>query len=335
MSPGVEQVLAESRVAALPALRAAVESMPYALRRIACYHFGWLDAFGSPIQAGSGKMVRSALTLLSARAVGGDPATAVPAAVAVELVHNFSLLHDDIMDGDRTRRHRGSAWSVFGVLAALLAGDALWALALRVLAGAPHADRSLPILTEALWWLMDGQSADADFPHRTEVTVAECEAMAAGKTGSIMGCACALGALLGGGSARQIAALREMGEQLGLAFQLVDDLLGIWGDPEAMGKPGGDLVNRKKSLPVVAALNSGTPAGNELAAFYRAERELTELEQVRAAELIQSAGGRDWAQTEAERRLARAVVLLAHADPQPVAAEALSLLAAHLTHRDR
>ncbi|MBM7771868.1 geranylgeranyl diphosphate synthase type I [Actinokineospora baliensis] len=334
MSPGVEQVLTESRGAVLPALRAAVAAMPYPMRRIACYHFGWSDAFGSPVHTDSGKMVRSALALLCARAVGGDPTSAIPAAVAVELVHNFSLLHDDIMDGDRTRRHRGAAWTVFGVPAALLAGDALWALALRVLAAAPHADRSLPILTDALWWLMDGQSADADFPHRTEVTVAECEAMAAGKTGSIMGCACALGALLGGGTTGQIAALREMGEQLGLAFQLVDDLLGIWGDPGTTGKPGGDLVNRKKTLPVVAALNSGTAAGVELAAFYRGDRALTESEQTHAAHLIQSAGGRDWAQLEAERRLAEATTLLTRANPHPGAAEALATLATHLAHRD-
>ncbi|SES11789.1 polyprenyl synthetase family protein [Actinokineospora terrae] len=336
MGPGIEQLLAESRTAVLPALRAAVDSLPPAMRRIACYHFGWLDVCGLPVRGDGGKMVRSALTLLSARAVGGDPVAAVPAAVAIELVHNFSLLHDDIMDGDRTRRHRGTAWAVFGVPTALLAGDALWALALRVLAAGPHADRALPQLTEALWRLMDGQSADADFPHRRSVTVAECEAMSAGKTGAVMACATALGALFGGASAHRVTLLRDMGEHLGMAFQLVDDVLGIWGDPETMGKPGADLVHRKKSLPVVAALNSGTVAGAELAAVYLdVEGELSAAEQVRVAGLISSAGGREWALSEADRHLSLAAAALAEAEPVGAAAESLGVLAGHLVRRDR
>ncbi|GAA3060727.1 polyprenyl synthetase family protein [Actinokineospora globicatena] len=334
MGPGTEQLLATSRAAVLPALRAAVDSLPPAMRRIACYHFGWVDACGAPIEADSGKMVRSALTLLSAEAVGGDPADAVPAAVAIELVHNFSLLHDDIMDGDRTRRHRGTAWAVFGVPAALLAGDALWALALRVLAAGPHADRALPLLTEALWRLMDGQSADADFPHRHSVTLAECEAMAAGKTGAVMACATALGALFGGATPDQLALLRDMGEHLGLAFQLVDDLLGIWGDPTTTGKPGADLVHRKRSLPVVAALTSNTPAGAELATLYLAtDHPMTTPEQTRAATLITTAGGRTWATTQAELHLAQATTALRRTNPPAPALANLLALADHFAHR--
>ncbi|WP_026425024.1 polyprenyl synthetase family protein [Actinokineospora inagensis] len=329
MGVEIEQVLVECQAAVAPALRQAVDTLPPAMRRIACYHFGWTDEHGDPALTPGGKMVRPVLTLLSARAVGGRLADAVPAAVAVELVHNFSLLHDDIMDGDRTRRHRPSAWAVFGVPAALLAGDALWALALRVLADRPDGVR---LLTAALWDLVDGQAADTDFPNRSGVTVAECEAMAAGKTGAVMACACALGALTGGGTPHQVDRMHHMGRQLGLAFQLTDDLLGIWGDPRSTGKPGTDLVNRRKSLPVVAALNSGTGAGTELARLYG--RPLAGDEIDRAAELVEIAGGRSWARERVAHHLRTARESLGAADPDPEVAAHLTSLAGHLAHRE-
>ena len=126
-------VLAWSRGIVEPGLRAAVGTLPSSMRRIAGYHFGWWNEHDHPERASGGKAIRPTLVLLSACAVGGAPAAGVPAAVAaVELVHNFSLLHDDVMDGDLTRRHRPTAWSVFGLNAAILAGDALLTLALDV-----------------------------------------------------------------------------------------------------------------------------------------------------------------------------------------------------------
>src|SRR5262245_55722612 len=128
------EVLAWSRGLVVPALRKAVDQLPESMRAIAQYHFGWCDEHGNPALENGGKSIRPALVLLAAEAVGGSAASAVPAAVAVELIHNFSLLHDDVMDGDETRRHRATAWTVYGVNAAILAGDALQALAVDVLA---------------------------------------------------------------------------------------------------------------------------------------------------------------------------------------------------------
>src|SRR6201994_3658672 len=108
---------------------AAINRLTPRVRRVAAYHYGLADAAGNPISEGSGKALRPALALLSARAAGVVPERGVSAAVAVEFVHNFSLLHDDIMDGDTERRHRPTAWTVFGVGAAILAGDAMLALA--------------------------------------------------------------------------------------------------------------------------------------------------------------------------------------------------------------
>lgn len=331
------EVLAWSRDLVDPALRAAVDTLPASMRRIAGYHFGWWDKHGRPAGADGGKALRPALVLLAAEAVGGVPATAVPAAVAVELVHNFSLLHDDVMDCDVTRRHRPTAWSVFGLNAAILAGDALLTLALDVLAASGHsaAQEGMRMLSAAVLDLVDGQSADVAFEERADVDLAECRGMAENKTGALLGCACALGASFGGGSREQIEHLRGFGKHLGLAFQLVDDLLGIWGDPAVTGKPiYSDLQTRKKSLPVVAALTSDTPAGRELATFYHRDQPLSAADLVHAAKLIDTAGARGWSQAQADDLLAQALGHLRSAGPTAQAAAALGALARLATRRD-
>jgi geranylgeranyl diphosphate synthase type I len=314
-----------------PAMRAAVERLPASIHPIAGYHFGWLDEQGRPVEGDTGKLFRPALALLAAEAVGADPADAIPAAVAVEFVHNFSLLHDDVMDGDVTRRHRPTAWSVFGAGAAILAGDSLLTVALETLADSPQAMR---VLSAAVNALVDGQIADVAFEQRSDVGLAECVRMAEGKTGALLGASCVLGAMFGGGTEDQVTRLGEFGRNLGLAFQHVDDLLGIWGDSAVTGKPiYSDLQNRKKSLTVVAALNSGTPAGEELASLYLQEHDLSDAELVHAAELIDTAGSRTWSQSRADALLADALNDLLSATPAPVAAAELAALAKLATHR--
>jgi geranylgeranyl diphosphate synthase type I len=332
-----EQVLAATRDVVDPAVRAAIDRLPASARRITGYHFGWRDQNGRPTHCRGGKAFRPALVMLTAQAGGSDPTVPLPAAVAVELVHNFSLLHDDVLDDSDTRHHRPTAWSVFGVNAAILAGDSLLALAFGVLAASQHpaAQEAVHILSAAVHDLVDGQFADLDFERRTDVTLAECLAMAKGKSAALIASACALGALFGGTTPETVARLRGFGEQLGLAFQLVDDLLGIWGDPKVTGKPiYSDLRNRKKSLPVVAALTSNTPAGHELAGLYHRPTPLTTADLAHAAALIDTAGGRTWSQTEADRLLASALYELGQAAPvEPVATE-LGALARLATHRD-
>jgi geranylgeranyl diphosphate synthase, type I len=349
------QILTETRAVVEPAHRAAVDGLPLEIRHVAGYHIGWWEADGRMTGAG-GKAVRPAFVLACARAAGGGanqaempdrpPAqAAINAAVAVELVHDFSLLHDDVMDGDLTRRHRAAAWAVFGVGRAILTGDALLALAMDVLAGdsGPDDDAGVPrahagsarVLSGTLLELCRGQSADLAFENRGDVTLTECLAMAERKTGALLGAACQLGALAGGADRRAAELYRTFGRQVGVAFQLVDDVLGIWGDPAVTGKPAGnDLAARKKSLPVVAALTPGSQAARHLARLYQREDALDEAAVAHAAELVEMAGGRAWALAEAERRIQAAREALAGARPDPNAEADLHVLADLITRRD-
>ncbi|MFE9608918.1 family 2 encapsulin nanocompartment cargo protein polyprenyl transferase [Streptomyces sp. NPDC006012] len=331
-------ILDRARGSVDPELRAAVESLPGAMGRIARYHFGWEHADGTPAAGNAGKAIRPALVLTAASALGGSGArTAVlRAAAAVELVHNFTLLHDDVMDRDTSRRHRPTAWTVFGVPDAILAGDALQALALRLLAEDPHpaARAAAARLADCVVELCEGQHADTAMEQRApdEVRLDEVLVMAEAKTGALIGCACAVGGLYAGADDEVVAALDAFGRQAGLAFQLIDDVIGIWGDPERTGKSAGaDLAVRKKSLPVVAALTSGTPAAAELAELYGRPYDEQDLE--RTAQAVERAGGRDWAQVQAADRMSRAMQELVRAVPDPEAAGGLLALAEFVTRR--
>ncbi|MFE2770216.1 polyprenyl synthetase family protein [Streptomyces albidoflavus] len=322
-----------------PRLESAVQRLAEPVRTVARYHFGWCDADGTPAQDGWGKGVRGALVLAAAQAVGGPADQALSGAAAVELVHNFSLLHDDLMDRDRTRRGRSTAWTVFGEAQAVLAGDALLALALDVLASAPPPPDGASAtreLCQALLDLVAGQGSDMAFESREDVGLQECLTMAAGKTASLLAGACALGALSAEGTTAQVSALRGFGHHVGMVFQLVDDLLGIWGDPRATGKvTGTDLSRRKKSLPVVAALHSGTAAGSRLADLYRRPAPMDDAEVALAARLVEEAGGRRWAEHEAANQWERARAELREAGLHPEATRGLLTLAELITHRDR
>jgi geranylgeranyl diphosphate synthase type I len=338
----VAVILAQARAQVDPELRRAVETLPTSLRRIARYHFGWEQADGTTAAGHAGKAIRPAFVLAAVRALGGAPELVVRAAAAVELVHNFTLLHDDVMDRDTTRRHRPTAWTVFGDAGAILAGDALQALAQRLLAEDPHpaARPAAARIAACVMELCEGQVTDVALERREpdQVTLDECLVMAEAKTGALLGCACAVGGLYAGAGEEEVAALDGFGRQAGLAFQLIDDVIGIWGDPARTGKAAGaDLAVRKKSLPVVAALASGTPEAGELAALYgvvgplEGPPEEGELEAM--ALVVERAGGRDWAQLHAADRMSRAVHQLSRAVPAPEAADGLLSLAEFVTRR--
>ncbi|WTT40835.1 polyprenyl synthetase family protein [Kitasatospora sp. NBC_00085] len=344
------ELLARSRTLCTPPLKAAVARLAAPMDTVAAYHFGWIDRDGTPSAGDGGKAVRPALALLSAQAVGAPAEAGVPGGVAVELVHNFSLLHDDLMDGDETRRHRATAWTVFGPAQAILVGDALATLGTEVLldagtagavggASATDAARAVRLLTTATRGLIDGQAMDVAFEQRDSVTVAECLEMEGGKTAALLAAASAIGAVLAGADDRVSDALQRYGHHLGLAFQAVDDLLGIWGATEVTGKPHwGDLRQRKKSLPVAAALAEGGAASRRLAgelADPKGRGEESEPELAARAALIEEAGGRAWTQEEARRQHTTALAALDEVPMPDAVREHFVALAEFVVVRER
>lgn len=322
--PDAGRVVHRARTLVAPALADAVATLHPWVAGMADYALGREDGPSGPRQ---GKGVRQALAVLGAELAGAPASEGVPGAVAVELVHTFSLVHDDIMDGDSMRRGRPALWKAYGTGPAVLAGDALFALAVQTVGTAPAAVRRL---SAALGDLVHGQADDLLFAHRPwtgpeAVTAREYERMAERKTGALLGCALALGAHFGGADEETASVLDRTGRHLGVAFQIADDLLGIWGDPQTTGKPvHGDLRQGKKTLPVLAAL--GTPYGAELSELLASGDEPGAQ---RAADLVAEAGGREAALVDARRHLAAAETLLDSlpSDPRPDA-ELRALLAA-------
>lgn len=233
------------------------------------YHFGFGEA------ARRGKRLRPRLVLEVAREEGAGYEDAVDAACAVEIVHEFSLIHDDIEDGDRLRRGRETLWSRFGLAHALNAGDALCSVAyLALLNGnATPPDRKIAmnrVLLAAHLAMCNGQGRDIAFETEPRVTMEDYRAMIGAKTAALFGAACELGALAAGAPAERGGAYARLGQAYGTAFQIEDDVLGIWGDSAATGKPcGADLTKRKWTFPVVWALaGNPTPARETIATAY-------------------------------------------------------------------
>jgi len=302
------------------------------------YHLGWADAAFNPCHTETGKRIRPVLCLLSCEACGGDWQQALPAAAAVELLHNFSLIHDDIEDGDRTRRGRPTVWALWGEAQAINAGDALFSLAqlalLRLFGrGVPAATvvTAQTLFNETCVALTGGQHLDIGFESHEAVPVADYLAMIEGKTAALVACACELGALVAAAPKDRRASLRAFGRHLGLAFQMRDDILGVWGDPAVTGKPAGaDIARRKKSLPILHGL-----AQSEALRALFARRELSEADVREATALLDEAGSRAFAEGLAEEHHSRALDALAEAGLQGPAAQALHDLAQSLLSREK
>jgi geranylgeranyl diphosphate synthase type I len=318
-------------------LRAAVDTLDdERMRLIASYQLGWCDGDGTPRASGGGKAIRPTLVILSAEAAGGTVDDGLSGAAAVELVHNFSLLHDDVMDGDLERRHRPTGWAVFGEGQAILAGNAMLTRAIEVLVrDGERGRRALPRLLSATQLLISGQSDDLYFEGAPRVGVDEVLRMEAGKTAALLACSASIGAVAVGADSRVVAALHEYGHQLGMAFQLIDDILGITGDPEITGKSASsDVRAGKRSAPVVAALQSGTGASGRLAELLASGAPASDEDVILATKLIEEAGGIDWATREAQAHLDAALGRLDELPSESGIVEDLVALARYVVDRD-
>lgn len=262
------------------------------------YHLGWVDADFTPTQSNPGKLLRPTLLLLAYEAAGAWGKTAsktylrraLPAAAALELTHNFTLIHDDIEDGDAKRRHRPTLWKLWGIPQAINTGDGLFALSRLVLwdvlAEGVESDIAVrlgALLDHTCLVIAEGQYLDISFESRQDISVAMYLDMIRRKTAALMACAAEMGALLGTRDAETIRRLRDFGGAMGIAFQVRDDLLGVWATTTELGKtPAGDVYRRKKSLPILHALENANAQDQQfLLTVYQQEAPITR-EQVEA-----------------------------------------------------
>jgi len=311
------------------------------LYRMMQYHLGWLDAALAPTEAPRGKRLRPLMCLLACEAVDGRWRTALPAASAIELVHNFSLVHDDIEDNSETRRHRATVWSLWGVPQAINTGDAMWSIArltchrLTALGHPPESVlRLMAILDQACLELCTGQYLDLSFETRDTVSLADYMRMIGGKTAALLSASLGAGAVLAGAADATVACYQACGRELGLAFQITDDILGIWGDPAVTGKSAAsDVLARKKTLPILYALAWEHDArGYDLARLF-ARPSLSEEHVPAVLAVLDGAGARAYAEERAREHIDRALRHLDESGGRGPAQVALRKLAQSLVGR--
>lgn len=311
---------------------------PAALYRMLRYHMGWEDANGRPADS-PGKAVRPALCLLACEAAGGGWRRALPAAAAIELAHNFSLVHDDIQDRDRERRGRPAVWAVWGEAQAINAGDALAALARLAVLGLPDAGvspevavESVRILDEMTLEMVEGQVMDLAFEDSLDAGLDDYMEMVEKKTGALFDCSLRLGALAAGADAPVVEAMGRCGRMLGVAFQARDDMLSVWGAESRTGKAAAaDIRRRKKSLPVVYALL--TAEGPALRRVYE-KRDPDDEDVPACLRLLDASGARAYCERLARQRLAAALAELGALPLREERAREISEASAFLVERD-
>ncbi len=304
------------------------------------YHLGWTDERFRPSEANAGKRIRPMICLLACEAVGGNPEDALPAAAALELLHNFSLIHDDIEDDSRTRRHRPTVWTLWGIPQAINVGDGMYSLAYRALLRLREKDLSPELVLDAAERfvstcvaLTEGQYLDMSFEERMNVTTAEYLQMVEGKTAALISTSAYLGALVGGADRATASRYSVFGRQLGIAFQMEDDILGIWGDEKVTGKPAaGDILEKKKTLPVIFGL---AKEGGEGPLWNLFRQDEISPEQARdAARLLEEYGARAYTNTLASDAHGLAMTALYETGIENEAQEALRELAEKLLGRE-
>lgn len=300
------------------------------------YPLGWVDADGNPYTQSTGKRIRPLVLLLCCEAVGGDWRSALPAAAAVELLHNFTLLHDDIQDGSPLRHGRPTVWKIWGRANAINAGDALFTLAYCALQRLENTTPALTLLqiwrvfNETMLELTRGQHLDMRFEQQPSVSVDEYISMIRGKTAALLAACAQIGALVGSQNPAQAHHFAEFGLNLGIAFQIHDDILGIWGDPKVTGKSAAtDILAKKKSLPVLY----GLAQSQALHEVYMRPR-FRQADVREAISLLDETGAREYAITQENEFFQRALSSLEQSGTVGEAGSQLKALASWLFQRD-
>lgn len=306
--------------------------------KMVSYHMGWVDEAGRAAHVKTGKLVRPSLCLWACAACGGAVEDALPAAAAIEWFHNFTLVHDDIQDGDRRRHGRETVWSLWGVAQGINAGDAMQAVAFRTIAGevkdAGRALRALRALADAGLVVIEGQALDLELEGRIDTTLRAYLRMVGAKTGALLGASLEAGAIVGGAQERTALAFRRAGRLLGTAFQIRDDYLGMYGDSAVTGKSSsGDASRYKMTFPVVSGVRAMTTLQRRrLRELFRARDEDSEPK-LRA--LLEEVGCREHTRAAAERYAAKAVAVVARSRTSKEALDAFEEVAYYVATRSR
>ena len=323
-------------------LRSLLGEQALPLYRMMQYQLGWVNSEGQPQDTPSGKRLRPSVCLLACQALDGAVGGALPAAAAVELVHNFSLVHDDIQDGSPERRNRATVWWLWGPAQAINAGDGLHALARLSLfrlqeRGQPASTvlRAIQYLDDACLSLCEGQYMDLSYMERIDVTEQQYFAMIEAKSGALIGCAMQLGALVATQDQTLVDAFYVCGRKLGAAFQVRDDILDLWGAADAsQSPPASDVLNKKKSLPVVYALEKASiKEKRELGTLFF--KRVLEPQDVQAVvQVLEGLGAREYAQEKAEELAQEGMDILEGQGLSGSALEDLRAVADFLVHRE-
>ena len=299
------------------------------------YHMGWTGEGAGPEAAG--KRIRPLMVLLVVAACNGVWLHAVPAAAAVELVHNFSLVHDDIQDNSDKRRGRKTTWKIWGAPMAINVGDALFVLSNQAIMDvsahypAETVVKAATVLHDTCLDLTRGQFLDMSYEKQNDLSVEDYWPMVAGKTAALLSACCHIGAILGDVEKSQQDAYRSFGHAVGLAFQVQDDILGIWGDEALTGKSAAsDLLEGKKSLPVLHGLSQ---KGKFAERWKKGPIQPNEVEDL--AKILANEGSYEYTHAMSRQMTTLALDNLREANPQGEAGEALMELANQLMKREQ
>lgn len=273
------------------------------------YHMGWIDESGKTTKnASNGKMLRATLCLLASESITGDFKKALPVSAAIELIHNYSLVHDDIQDGDELRRHRSTVWKIWGSPQAINAGSALKMLAglsiLKLRGNGIPPEKQLEvfdILESNCLKMIEGQFMDIDFEQKDGISVKQYQEMIEKKTSALIAGALESGAVLGM-ERKKLDGFSRFGKFLGIAFQITDDILGIWGNDKKTGKPqGNDIRKKKKSLPIVFCIQEGGHREtSRLISIYKRKR-ITDRGVAAVLNILEKCNARDFCREQAEK----------------------------------
>lgn len=306
------------------------------LKTMMRYPLGWVDKDGNPYDQPTGKRIRPLLLLITADAAGGNWHQALPAAAAIEFLHNFSLIHDDIQDDSLTRHGRPTVWQVWEKPQAINIGDGLFALSYAALSELAETGVE-PSIIQKVWniynrtnlELIRGQYLDMTFEKQEKVTVEQYLSMITGKSAALIAACAQIGALIGSGSVERASAFAGFGLNLGIAFQIRDDILGIWGDPAVTGKSAAtDILTRKKSLPLLYGISHD----NKLSELYKQEMTSNRVSQI--VKRLDKIGASDYAKRLEGEYYSRAMSALEQANPEHAGGQILANLAHDLLGRN-